>query len=109
MTGIEQSRLIMNSRGSLSPATLIAADTPLRHSLGYHPDHGNTLVLLGYVLTHQRRFGEAAAAFNTARRVKADSPWLELNTGEMLAMQGRTEEALDHYEAAIADPKKCRT
>ena len=102
---IEQSRFLMKSRGSLSPATLIAAETPLRHSLAYHPDHGNTLVLLGYVLTHQRRFDEASAAFDTARQVKADSPWLELNTGELLLMQGKAEEGLDRYEAAIEDPR----
>jgi tetratricopeptide (TPR) repeat protein len=102
---IEQSRFTMKYGGSLSPEILAAAELPLRHSLAYHPDHGNTLVLLGYVLTHQRRYDEAAQAFDTARWVKADSPWLELNTAEMLSLQGRDEEALDHYEAAIDDPK----
>lgn len=102
---IEQSRFAMKYGGSLSPKILAAAELPLRHSLAYHPDHGNSLVLLGYVLTHQRRFEEAAQAFDTARRVKADSPWLELNTAEMLSLQGRNEEALDHYETAIDDPK----
>lgn len=102
---IEQSRFSMKYGGALSPPVLLAAETPLRHSLAYHPDHGNTLVLLGYVLTHQRRFDEAAQAFDTARRGKADSPWLELNTAEMLSLQGRNEEALDHYETAIDDPK----
>lgn len=102
---IEQSRFIMKSGGALRPTILTAAETPLRHSLAYHPDHGNTLVLLGYVLTHQRRFDEATAAFDTARRVKADSPWLDLNNGELLLLQGRFEDGLDRYQAAIEDPK----
>lgn len=102
---IEQSRFAMKYGGSLSPQVLAAAEQPLRHSLAYHPDHGNTLVLLGYVLTHQRRFDEATAALDKARQVGADSPWLEMNAADLLVKQGRIEDGLDHYEAAMQDPK----
>lgn len=100
---IEQARLLMKS-GGLDPTVLRTAEQSLRKGLKLVPGHGDTQVLLGYVLTHQFRYDEAAAAFDAARRASAGSPWLELNHGELLLAQGKVDEGLRHYQTAIDDP-----
>ncbi|MEO7326399.1 MAG: ankyrin repeat domain-containing protein [Dokdonella sp.] len=101
---VEMARYQMKVADNLPPNVLGAAELSLRKGLAFDPQHGNSYVLLGYVLTKERRFEPAKQAFDKARELSATSPWLDMNTGELLLQQGDIEGGLRHYEAVVNTP-----
>ncbi len=97
---IELARIAMKS--NWGPEGLHQANTLIQSALRIKPDNVNAKILLGYVETHQGRFKEAQATF--AEAAKSDPPnlWLWANWGEMHALQGQTQQAIEKYRAALA-------
>lgn len=102
---VEKARWRMKNAGRLNPAVLGSAEQDLRRGITAEPDHGNSYVLLGYALSQQHRFDEAAAAFETARRLQADSPWLNINVGQMHLLREDYPAAEELYRKALSEPR----
>jgi tetratricopeptide (TPR) repeat protein len=99
---VELARVTMKSQWG--PGGLHQAEGLLQSALQIQPDSINAKVLLGYVYTHQRRYAPAEALFAQAASVKSDNLWLWSNWGELLAMEGKTDQAMLKYRQAIAHP-----
>jgi tetratricopeptide (TPR) repeat protein len=76
----------------------------LSSALQINPGSANAKVLLGYVYSHQNRFKKAEALFSEAANSDTHNLWLWTNWGEMLAMQGRVDQAAEKYRRAISEP-----
>jgi tetratricopeptide (TPR) repeat protein len=92
-----------------SPAGLGQAERSLMAALRIAPEHANSLVLLGYVYTHQRRFREAEATFKKAETIGTRNIWLYANWGELRAMEGKKRAAIEMYRRAIDAPVDLET
>jgi len=88
---------------------LAQAERALKSALRITPQHANSLVLLGYVYAHQKRFREAEATLRKAETMGTPNIWLYTNLGEMYAMQGHMPQAISAYEQAISAPKNLET
>lgn len=99
---IEMARVAM--RTNWSPEGLHHAETLLDSALKLSPQSSDAKILLGYVYTHQRRFGEAEKQFTDAARSKPLNLWLWTNWGEMLDMQGKVDPAIAKYREAVTRP-----
>ena len=76
----------------------------IRRALAIAPSFGNGYVLLGYVLTHERKRKDAEQAFADARKYGADSPWLQNNEAELRGKLGHQELAEKLYTEIAASP-----
>jgi tetratricopeptide (TPR) repeat protein len=101
---VELARYRMKSSG-LNPTSLRQAEELLRRAIAIAPTFGNAYVLLGYVLTHSNRLKEAQAAFDSAKRYRATSPWLDLNIAELEERQGNRKLAAQAYQRVVKSPK----
>lgn len=99
---VELARIAM--RTNWNAEGLRQAESLIRSALQVRPDSANAKILLGYVLTHQKRFKDAEALFSDAAQQNPPNLWLWVNWGEALAMQGRQEAAMQKWRAAIAPP-----
>lgn len=99
---VQRARWQMKSTG-LGPSALESAEADLRHALGIDPGHAGAYVLLGYVLTNQKRYDEATTALDTARKLGSKDPWLAVNTGDLLLAQGKLDAAEKHYDRMFND------
>jgi tetratricopeptide (TPR) repeat protein len=99
---VELARVAMKS--NWGPEGLHQAETLLSSALQLNPDSANAKILLGYVYAHQRRFAKADALFSEAARSDTHNLWLWTNWGELLAMQGKVEQAAVKYRRAITEP-----
>lgn len=68
------------------------------------PDSVNAKILLGYVYTHQQRFQKTEALFVDAAKSYPANAWLWTNWGELLEMQGHTDQAMEKYREALEHP-----
>lgn len=100
---IEAARNLMRYRG-MGTEVLAECERLLRNALAFDPDHGNTHVLLGYVLTHSGRGEEARKTLDRALELGADSPWLHVNRAELLRLSGDLAGAREALELAIGNP-----
>jgi len=92
-----------------SPAGLEQAEQSLKTALRIDPNHANSLVLIGYVYAHQRRFKEADDAFRKAETIGTKNIWLYANWGELHAMEGKQQAAIAMYRKAVDAPKDLET
>ena len=88
---------------------LAQAEQSLKTALRIDANHANTLVLVGYVYAHQRRFREAEEAFRKAESAGTKNIWLYANWGELRAMEGKRRAAIEMYRKAIDAPKDLDT
>lgn len=95
---VELARIAMKSNWGAEG--LRQADALLRSALQVQPLYPNALILQGYVYTHQGRLGEAEKVFKAVSIAEVTNPWLWSNWGELLANQGKTEEAIAKYRKA---------
>jgi tetratricopeptide (TPR) repeat protein len=100
---VELARIAMKT--NWGPEGLHQAETLLDSALKISPDNVDAKVLLGYVHAHQHRFREAEALFVDAASSDPPNAWLWTNWGELLAMQGHTDEAIGKYSEAIKHPE----
>ena len=81
----------------------VEAEAQLLHSLEQLPDQDRAYVELGFVYRLQGRFVEARQAYGEALRLKPDSRVAHQNAGILSDLYTQQpEEALHHYEAALA-------
>jgi tetratricopeptide (TPR) repeat protein len=99
---VELARVAMKS--NWGPEGLHHAEALLSSALQIKPDSANAKILLGYVYAHQNRFAKAEAMFSEAANSDTRNLWLWTNWGEMLAMQGKVEQAAAMYRKAITEP-----
>lgn len=92
-------------KNNWGPEGLKQAETYLISGLKLNGNHANSHVLLGYVYVHQRRFDEAKAEFETAEKIGTKNLWLWANWGELHAMQGESQKAIDMYLRATDTPR----
>ena len=76
----------------------------VQSALQINPGSLNAKILLGYIYAHEKRFDKAEALFVEVAKAKTDNLWLWNNWGEMLAMEGKTDEAIAKYRQVIAHP-----
>jgi tetratricopeptide (TPR) repeat protein len=99
---VELARVAMKT--SWNPSGLRDAETLIGSALQIRPDSVNAKILLGYVYAHQGRHKPAEKLFAEAAVANPPNLWLWANWGEVLAMQGQTEAAVQKYREAIARP-----
>jgi protein O-GlcNAc transferase len=81
---------------------LAAAERLYVRVLETHPDHLDTLRLLGFVRYQQGRFADALASTGVALRLSPDSPSILLSHAAALDALSRREEALTYYDKALS-------
>ena len=69
--------------------------------LNSNPGCTNHLRLLSHALMKQERLDEAEEKIRFALSLEPDFPQLEEDLGSVLAMKGRYDEAIPHFEQAI--------
>ena len=99
---VELARVAM--RSNWGPEGLHQAENLLSSALQIQPGSANAKILLGYVYSHQNHFAKAEALFADAASSNPRNLWLWANWGELLAMQGKFDEAMVKYREAIARP-----
>jgi len=99
---VELARIAMKSNWGLEG--LHQAEALLSSALQIKPDSANAKILLGYVYAHQNRFTKAEALFSEAANSDTRNLWLWTNWGEMLAIQGKFDQAAVKYREAITRP-----
>lgn len=97
---IEMARVAMKT--NWSPEGLRQAEKYLDAALSFDAANANAKVLRGYVYTHQRRRKEAERDFVDAAAVGTGNLWLWANWGELFAMQGMDEAAIEKYRRAVS-------
>jgi tetratricopeptide (TPR) repeat protein len=85
------------------------AERALQTALRIDPKHANSLVLLGYVYAHQKRYKEAERELRRAEAIGTPNIWLYANLGELYAMQDDEVKAVAAYRKAITATKSLDT
>jgi tetratricopeptide (TPR) repeat protein len=99
---IELGRVAMKT--NWGPEGLHHAEGLLASALQIEPGNANAKILLGYVQAHQKRYRQAEKLFAEAAASNPRNLWLWANWGEVLAMQGKLEQAAAKYREAIDRP-----
>lgn len=99
---IELARLAMKS--NWGPEGLHHAEGLLSSALQIAPDDVNAKILLGYVYAHQQRYPAAEKLFVEAAATNPPNLWLWTNWGELLAMQGKVDQAAAKFHEAVERP-----
>jgi len=99
---VELARVAMKLHGE--PEGLHQAEALLMSALQIRADNVNAKILLGYVYAHEKHFAKAEALFTEAAATKTNNLWLWSNWGELLMMEGKTDQAILKYRQAIAHP-----
>jgi tetratricopeptide (TPR) repeat protein len=99
---VELARVAMKT--SWNASGLRDAEKLIGSALQIRPDSVNAKILLGYVYAHQGRHKPAEALFAEAAVANPPNLWLWANWGEVLAMQGQIDAAVQKYREAIVRP-----
>jgi tetratricopeptide (TPR) repeat protein len=99
---IELARVAMKS--NWGPEGWRQAETLLLSARGLNPENANAKILLAYVYSQQRLYAKAEALLADAAKSDTPNLWLWENWGELLALQGKYDEAVVKYREAIARP-----
>jgi tetratricopeptide (TPR) repeat protein len=99
---VELARIAMKT--NWGPEGLHHAEGLLSSALQIQPDNTNAKILKGYVYAHQERYKAAEKLFVEAAASNPPNLWLWANWGEVLAMQGKTDQAIAKYREAIERP-----
>ena len=100
---IELARVAMKS--NWGPEGLHQAENLLASARQIAPDNVNAKILMGYVYAHQGRYKPAEALFAEAAQTDTKNLWLWANWGQLLAMQGKIDQAIPKYMEAIKRPR----
>jgi len=100
---IELARVAMKS--NWGPEGLHQAETLLASALQLQPESANAKILLGYVYAHQGRYKPAESLMSDAVKSGTNNLWVWSNWGELLAMQGKIEPAIQKYREGLARPR----
>jgi Tfp pilus assembly protein PilF len=73
---------------------------PLQQAVDLSPNAPGASYYLGSVYAAQNRYSEAAAAFNHALQIRADFVPAHQSLAQLLLLQGKKEQAMEHYEEA---------
>lgn len=92
-----------------SQAGLAQAEQSLLTALRIDPKHANSLVLIGYVYAHQRRFKDAEDVFKKAETIGTKNIWLYANWGELRVMEDKRRAGIEMYRKAINAPEDLET
>jgi predicted negative regulator of RcsB-dependent stress response len=99
---VELARVAMKLHGESEG--LHQAEALLLSALQIREENVNAKILLGYVYAHEKHFAKAEALFTEAAATKANNLWLWSNWGELLMMEGKTDQAILKYRQAITHP-----
>ena len=99
---VELARVAMKLHGA--PEGLHQAETLLMSALQIRPENVNAKIILGYVYTHEKHFAKAEELFTEAAGTNTNNLWLWSNWGELLTMEGKTDQAILKYRQAISHP-----
>ncbi|MCC7250124.1 MAG: tetratricopeptide repeat protein [Lysobacter sp.] len=86
------------------PKSLEDANAVLDKALEISPSYSLAYVQRGGVYIAMRRFDDAQAALDTARRMGSTSPWLDMNQALLLQAQARLHKAAGYCERVISNP-----
>lgn len=100
---VELARVAMKT--NWGPEGRHQAENLLQSALQIEPGSVNAKVLLGYVHAHEARYAKAEALFTEVAKTDTRNLWLWANWGEVLAMQGRIEPAIQKYKEAVTRPQ----
>jgi Tfp pilus assembly protein PilF len=100
---VELARIAMKT--NWGPEGLHQAENLLMSALQIRPDSVNAKILQGYVFAHQGRYKQSEALFVEASSTGTKNLWLWANWGELLAMQGKLDQAELKYREAVARPR----
>ena len=81
------------------------AESLLSSALQIDPQSANAKILMGYVYVHQKRYAQAESLFADAARSNPPNLWLWANWGELLAAQGKLDQATLKYREAVTRPR----
>jgi tetratricopeptide (TPR) repeat protein len=99
---VELARVAMKT--NWGPEGLHHAEGLLTSALQIKPDSANAKILMGYVYVHQQRYKAAEKLFVEAEASNPKNVWLWVNWGELHAMQGRFDQAVEKYREALERP-----
>lgn len=88
---------LLENNGDILEATYL-----IKAALEQEPDNASYLDSWGWVLFKQEKFAEAESFFRKAIEANPLSPEVHKHLGETLLNMGRMEEALEHWERALA-------
>jgi len=100
---VELARVAMKT--NWGPEGLHQAETLLDSALRLKPDNVNAKILLGYVYANQRKYKPAEALMIEAAKAGTTNLWNLANWGELLALQGKTDLAIQKYREALSHPR----
>lgn len=92
-----------------SPDGLAQAEQSLNTALRLDANHADSLVLIGYVYTHQGRFKLADTTLRKAEKIGTGNIWLYVNWGELHVLEGKRRAAIDMYQKAITAPTSLKS
>jgi tetratricopeptide (TPR) repeat protein len=99
---LQLARVAMKSKWG--PEGLREAEVLVASALQIKPRDPDSLMMQGYVYTHQKRFREADEAFLQASASNPPNPWLWMSWGELRSMEGKPKLAMELYRKAIDFP-----
>ena len=99
---VELARVSMKTKWG--PEGIHEAENLLESALRINPESVNAKILLGYVYAHQQNYGKAESLFVDSEKNNPRNLWLWSNWGEMLELQGKTDQAIVKYKTAITRP-----
>jgi tetratricopeptide (TPR) repeat protein len=91
-------------KSNWGPEGLHHAEGLLSSALQIAPDDVNAKILMGYVYAHQQRYPAAEKLFAEADAANPPNLWLWTNWGEVLAMQGKVDQATAKFREAVERP-----
>jgi Tfp pilus assembly protein PilF len=99
---IELARVAMKS--NWGPDGLHQAEGLLNTVLQRNSQNVNAKILQGYVYAHEEQFSQAEKMFASIDSASTSNLWLWANWGELLAMQGKFDQAAAKYREVINRP-----
>ena len=99
---VELARVAMKTQWNATG--LRQAEALLQSALQVQPDSPNAKILMGYVYAHQGRHKESEALFKELAAANPPNLWLWANWGQVLAMQGKTDAAIQKYRETVVRP-----
>ncbi|MEM6581811.1 MAG: tetratricopeptide repeat protein [Pseudomonadota bacterium] len=82
--------------GSLGPA-----EASILKSIEIEPEYADSYVLLGHLYTNMKRYDDAELVLVKAEEIGTETPWLQLNWGELLKKRGEYSSAMERYQSVI--------
>ncbi|SDU14085.1 tetratricopeptide repeat protein [Halopseudomonas salegens] len=89
------------SGGRYEPEGVAAAERSVDEALRLDPGYADAYVSAGNIYYLQDRLTDALDALDKARKIGTESPWLALNTANVLIAQGKHGDALLLYQSVI--------